>query len=97
MEVIAIKLTNGEELIARCLNSEEYKKGTTANLTIEMPRVIGLQETNQGMGLGFMPYTLANPDATLVITAAHFVAVYAPKAEIEKAYLSQTSKIKLMG
>lgn len=97
MEVIAIKLTNGEELIARCVNAVEYSSGHTATLTIEMPRVIGLQETAQGMGLGFMPYTLANPDATMTITNAHFIAVYPPKPEIEKAYLSQTSKIKLMG
>lgn len=97
MEVIAIKLVNGEELIARCLNYEKYKDGHASTLSIEMPRVIGLQETSQGMGLGFMPYTLANPDAELTITQSHFVAVYTPKPEIEKAYLSQTSKIKLMG
>lgn len=96
MDVIAIKLTNGEELIARWLNKDEISKGATT-LQLEQPRVIGLQETQQGVGLGFMPYTLANPDATITVSADHLVAFFSPKPEIEKAYLSQTSKIKLMG
>lgn len=94
MQVIGIKLTNGEELITRCSN---YVKGTTTNLMIESPRVIGLQETKQGVGLGFMPYVLGNPDAEVCLQANAISIIYEPKAEIEKAYMSQTSKIQLMG
>lgn len=95
MNVIGIKLANGEELIARCSN---YVKGeVVTTLMIESPRVIGLQETKQGIGLGFMPYILGNPDAEIMLQALVIASVYEPKAEIEKAYLSQTSKIQLMG
>lgn len=95
MQVIGIKLANGEELIARCSN---YVKGeVTSSLTIDTPRVIGLQETQKGIGLGFMPYILGNPDAEITLQASVIASVYGPKAEIEKAYMSQTSKIQLMG
>lgn len=94
MSVIGIKLANGEELIARCNN---YVEGEITNLKIDTPRVIGLQETKQGVGLGFMPYILGNPDAEVTLQASTIAAVYEPKPEIEKAYMSQTSKIQLMG
>ena len=90
MTVIGIRLITGEELIARC-------KNIGGDLEVEMARVIGLQETPQGVGLGFMPWTLGNPDSTVMIKGEHVIATYTPKAEIEKAFLSQTSKIALMG
>lgn len=95
MQVIGIKLANGEELIARC--DTYVKDDVMTSLIIESPRVIGLQETQKGIGLGFMPYILGNPDAEIRLQANVIASVYEPKAEIEKAYLSQTSKIQLMG
>ena len=97
MKVIGIKLTNGEELIARCSDHVDPTVIDTA-LTIDMPRTIGLQETKTGgFGLAFMPYVLGNPDAEIVLQACAIATIYVPKADIEKGYLSQTSKIQLMG
>jgi hypothetical protein len=96
MNIIGIKLINGDEVIGRVT---AVNSGSLAvdDLAVDTPRIIGLQETQQGMGLGFMPWTLGNPDATVVITRKDIACTYTPKAEIEKAYLSQTSKIQLMG
>lgn len=95
MNIIGIKLANGDEIIGRVT----AVSGNIASddLAVDTPRILGLQETQQGMGLGFMPWTLGNPDATVVVTRKDIVCTYSPKAEIEKAYLSQTSKIQLMG
>lgn len=90
MTIIGLKLIGGEELIARV-----NMKGN--DFEVDTARVIGLQETQQGVGLGFMPWTLGNPDSTVIVKQEHVLATYTPKPEIEKAYMSQTSKIALMG
>lgn len=91
MKVVGIKLINGDEIVARVATP------SADGMVIEMARTIGLQETQQGVGLGFMPWTLSNPDAEVKLSAKDYFAVFDVKPEIEKAYLSQTSKIQLMG
>lgn len=89
MKVKGFKLINGEEIIAR------FTVGDGGSYVLEKPRVLGFQETQQGMGLGFMPYIIGNPDADVVISKTSIIAEYEPRPEIEKAYMQQTSKIQL--
>lgn len=91
MKVIAIKFPQGDEIIGR-LTSE-----SDTQVIVESPRAIGIQESQNGVGLGFMPWLLSNPEATVVIDRAQIAAVFEPRADIEKAYIQQTSRIQLMG
>ena len=91
MKVIAIKFPQGDEVIGR-LAAE-----TDTTITIESPRAIGIQENEKGVGLGFMPWLLSAPDATVEIDRNQVAALFEPRADIEKAYLQQTPRIQLMG
>jgi hypothetical protein len=91
MKVIAVKFPQGDEIIGRL--AEE----TETSITLESPRAIGIQESQNGVGLGFMPWLLSNPEATVVIDRSQIAAVFEPRADIEKAYIQQTSRIQLMG
>ena len=106
MSVLCFKLANGEEIIARCpefhISTNEndliLTRMNKGNLTIkiETPRLIGLQDGEKGVTLGMMPWTLGNPSADTELLLAGIYAAYSPTPQVEKAYMSQTSKIQLL-
>ena len=90
MKTIAMKLVSGEELIGR------YVSETSDQIFVTHVRTIGLQQDQQGrFGVGMMDYILANKDCQIKISTDKIIASYQPAAEVEKAYLSQTSGIQL--
>ena len=93
MEVKSFKLVTGEEIVARVIDE------TKSEFTIDSPQVLQFQRVSQNqMGLAFVPWALSNPEISeLILPRSSTVAVYPPAADVEKQYLSQTSKIALMG
>ena len=105
MSVLCFKLANGEEIIARCpefhVAEKEVSILTRLNkgnliVKIETPRLIGLQDGEKGVTLGMMPWTLGNPSADTELLLTGVFAAYEPTPQVEKVYLSQTSKIQLI-
>ena len=95
MEVLSFKLVTGEEIISRVTDKKEVNGETVYEL--EMPLVIHLQNSGGRIGMGFMPWTLSNAESTVLPLPDKMVVVkFAPSNEVEKQYLSSTSKIALM-
>lgn len=91
-EVIALKLSTGEEVIGRV----EYNDSQTLNLS--KVRIVIIQPMeNQQVGVAFMPFMASNPDGVIPLTKTSIVGEVRPTAVMEKAYLQQTSAIQLMG
>jgi hypothetical protein len=90
MNVIAMKMTNGDELIGR-LEAELKDCYEVSHLQHTM-----LQQGRDGQfGLAMMPYLVTNTDAKVQIHKSHVVCVFDPELEIEKNYLQRTSGIAL--
>ena len=101
MIVLGFKLKNGEEIIGKVKQElaeveRMFETPEEVVINIESVRIIGLQETEQGIGLGLMPWTLGNPDAELVVKMDMIASVYSPKDNVVKTYMSQVSRIQLM-
>ena len=95
MDVSSFKLVTGEEIIARVTATQQNENGKIYQL--EMPLVIHLQNSGGRIGMGFMPWTLSNSESTiLALPESSVVVKFAPSLEVEKQYLSSTSKIALM-
>lgn len=93
MEVKSFKLMTGEEIVARVMDE------TRTEFVVDSPQVLQFQRVSQNqMGLAFVPWALSNPEISdLQLSKSSIVAVYPPASDVEKQYLSQTSKIALMG
>jgi|MDTE01.2.fsa_nt_gb hypothetical protein len=90
--VKVIKLTSGDELIARV--TEE----TDSTITIKNIRTIQAVPTSvQGaVGMALVPYmVMVSDDDPISINKSNTLVVTLPKADIEKSYLSQVSGITL--
>jgi hypothetical protein len=87
MQVYGIKLSNGDEILARY----DYSTNKYTQLFL-----VGLQQTPDGrMGLGMMPYITSNNDATVEINPDLIVCRFVPEEAITKSYLEKTSGIIL--
>jgi len=86
-EVITLKLTSGEELVAR-LDEE-----TDTYYKLTHPQVIGMGPS----GPGLMPYLFTiEPDRDVKLSKATVTVAEATAKEFAKQYLESTSKIKLI-
>lgn len=91
MKISVLKLSSGEEVIARETayidNTSKYSK----------PMVLQMMQTQQGMGVTMVPYIMSAPDATIQINQDLIVCKVDASKQIEDAYLQQTSGIDLSG
>lgn len=102
-KVVAIKLSSGEEVIGRyveTVNSMEFGaqpwKVPTTDIVLEDPRVISIQAApNGGVGIGFIPYMIANQDLTVTFNHQHITSICPPDENLERGYIGQTSNIKV--
>lgn len=91
-KIIALKLSSGDEIIARL---EEHDEDT---LTLDRPMSLGIGPSPDNPRvpvIQMMPWLVSNQDGTCKINRSHVVAQIIPHAELEKGYLSQTSGIQL--
>ena len=86
-DIIAIKLTSGEEVLA------EFVSQSDAHLTVSKPRTIHLSQSGRS---GLLPYLMADPDRKVVVLSiAAIVTWYEVGEDLSKAYLQATSGLIL--
>lgn len=92
MNVICIKLSNGDELIGRNVERLEV----TDALCIKDVFSIGLQQVSpREVAVGMMPWLVGNPGAEVPINFSHIVTTYEPAGELRDKYIQQTTGIQL--
>lgn len=86
-EVITLKLTSGEEIVAKL--SEE----TATHYKLSKPMVIGMGQ----QGPGLMPYLFTvSPDKEIKLLKTTVTVAEATDAQFAKQFLESTSGIKLV-
>lgn len=85
-DVVSIKLSNGDELIAR-LDSED-----ATTVTIDRPLAL----TMQGGGLGMVPWVLLGDKDSITIQRSHIFAIVPSKKDAADQYLAGTTGIALV-
>ena len=89
MNVICLKMSNGDELVAR--------KVEDAISTYSHVMQVFVQQTREGgMGMGMMPYMHTIKGDVIQIDDMHIVAIGEVDPDIEKNYLQRTSGIALV-
>lgn len=89
-EVIALKLSSGEEVVARVESRNDE------SLTLDRAMIVGVGPGRDGEPVvQMMPWLAANQDATVVVFNSHVVAAFGLHPELEKQYLEKTSRIQL--
>lgn len=75
----------------------EIPQDSTGNVVLEDVRIVAIQEVpGRGVGISFIPYTLANPEAKVWIDLRkHAMSVFPPERNLERAYIGENSKIAL--
>jgi hypothetical protein len=86
-DTVTIKTFNGDELIARLVETK------TSTYVVAKP--LAIMATAQGLGLG--PYTFTvNPDTKIEINKNAVIFIAKTDSEMAKQYISSTSGIKLV-
>lgn len=84
--VVTLKLTSGEEIIAR------FEEENATGIKVSKPMVLSM--TQQGVGM--MPYLFTvNPDNSIVFNYPAVVVVAATDEDFGKQYIQATTGIKL--
>lgn len=89
-EVVALKLSTGEEIIGRVTDRNDQI------ITIDRPNLIGLVPSQTGINIQLMPWFASNQSGTVELNVAHIVGETQPASELEKGYLERTSGISLV-
>jgi hypothetical protein len=92
-KIMGVMLVTGEELIGQF----EEKLEDSFTYTVKKPRVVALLRSPNGQqGLGLVPWIKSNMDVTVSVLKAQTVCEpYEALAQIEEAYLQETSGIQL--
>jgi len=86
-DTVTIKTFNGDELIARLVE--------TKSNTYVVAKPLAIMATPQGLGLG--PYTFTvNPDSKIEINKNAVIFIAKTDSEMAKQYISSTSGIKMI-
>ena len=88
MNVVCLKMSNGDELVARQVD-------LGGNRFSHVMQVFVQQGQDGRMGMGMMPYMHTLSGDQIMLNSDHIVAVCSVEAEIEKNYLQRTSGIAL--
>jgi len=86
-DIVSIKLTSGEELIAKLSEDQDTL------YTINKPMVLSMS----AQGLGMMPYMITvNPDQAITLLKSAVAAMSSTEKQFADAYVQQTTGIKLV-
>lgn len=88
--VKVLKLTTGEELIARVKDERDL-------ITLEQPMTLQAMPTGQAgqMGFALVPWLMSAKSDSVTISITCVIAQVEPKDDVEKNYLSQISGLIL--
>ena len=112
MKIICARLVTGEEVIGKLAGPSALfgsKAGPfegdvwyipeddSAIVILEDARIVAIQQVpGRGVGISFIPYTLANPTAKIPLDLRkHAMSVYPPESNLERAYIGENSGIAL--
>jgi len=84
-DVVSVKLTTGEEFVAR------YGQQTENTLEVEKPMCIVPQQN----GMGLAPFMFTTVETEYKFNMSHILAVVATHPDIAKEYQEKTSSIQL--
>lgn len=86
-DVVTIKLTSGEEIIAR------YEDETGVGIKVSKPMVLSMSQ----QGVGMMPYLFTvNPNAAIVFQYSSIAVTATTDEDFAKQYMQATTGIKLV-
>lgn len=90
MNVVTLKLINGDEIIGREVGR------STAKIELSKVFVLRLHQTSDGqVGVGMMPWMISN-DAEIEFDRRNILAgPFIPPSDMERGYLSQSSGLQL--
>lgn len=91
MKVICLKLSSGEELIAR------QQETLAEELLVKDVHILVVQPTPKGMDITFVPWAFGAGRNELKINPDHVTSVYEPGIDLEKGFLSQVTGLQLAG
>lgn len=106
-KVVCLKLTTGEDLIAKItldpnLQNEDPFSGSVWSLpkgesVLEDIRVMTVQPVSPGqMGMALIPWALGDHEAKLKVDLTkHAAGIYPARKEIEDSYIQQTSSLTI--
>lgn len=84
--IISLKLTSGEELIAR------FESGDETHIVVSKPSVLA-----QGpQGLGMVPWIVSAQSEKITLNKSSIIAQTSTDEEIAKSYIQATSSIQLV-
>jgi len=91
-EIIALKLVTGEEVVGEVKETLDKSR----NVILIKPRTISIMRSPDGrQGLGLVPFSMSNMDATVEFSAEHILAKLEPIKQVADVYLQETSGIQL--
>ena len=90
MNVVTLKLINGDEIIGREISD------STDKIELSKVFVLRLHQTADGqVGVGMMPWMISN-DAEIEFDRRNILAgPFTPPSDMERGYLSQSSGLQL--
>lgn len=88
MNVVCLKMSNGDELVAREVYPEQHTYSHVMQVFVQ-------QGQDGRMGMGMMPYMHTLRGNIISIAPAHIVAQSDVDSDIERNYLQRTSGIAL--
>jgi hypothetical protein len=90
-EIIALKLITGEEVVGEVKETLDKTK-----IIMLKPRTITIMRSPDGrQGLGLVPFSMSNIDATVEFSPEHVIAKLEPMKQVSDVYLQETSGIQL--
>jgi hypothetical protein len=112
MQIICARLATGEEIIGKLITSPHLLTSANNSVDpfsgdawdipsgiviLEDVRIVAIQQVpGRGVGISFIPYSLANPEAKIKINLEkHAMSVYPPEQNLERAYIGEHSQIAL--
>lgn len=112
MKIICARLITGEEIIAKVsgpnalygsdVMADPFAPGEVWDVPngvviLEDVRIVALQQVpGRGVGISFIPYTMANPEGKVKLDLGKYaMSVFPPQADLERAYIGEHSGIAL--
>lgn len=92
-DVVAMKLSNGEELIAKVTAITE----TGMQISKPMQVNLGMDERTRQVGVQMLPYFMltADPDAKIEIKNQHIMAITTASEQAKAGYIKNTTGLTL--
>lgn len=90
MQIKGIKLTTGDELVAKVL-----AENADGSLVVEDALMLAMQMTKDGMVCNFYPWTIIN-EGNITLQAIGIMAHYPVPKDVEQSYTQNTSSLQIV-